>query len=221
MSVVAKGAVRGLLLDLDDTLFDERSTARQAFTAWHPARNEARAGEDIEQAFERWRFATDKHWKRHGAGEISFLDQRRERLREFLGQPLTDEQADALFEPYMQAYQGSWSLLRDATEFLQRCAALPKVIVTNGPRVMQERKLSSLALTSHFIGMVTPDDCGHAKPRPEIFHRALGLIGLPASACLMVGDDKVCDIEPAQALGMATFHVGPDGHNLLEALALL
>lgn len=221
MSVATKGTVRGLLLDLDDTLFDERSTARQAFTTWHPARNTPRAGEDIEQAFERWRQATDKHWKRHGAGEISFQDQRRERLREFLGQSLTDAQADALFEPYMQAYQSSWSLLRDTAEFLQRCAALPKVIVTNGPRAMQERKLSSLGLTAHFIGMVTPDDCGHAKPRPEIFHRALGLIGLPASACLMVGDDKVCDIEPAQALGMATFHVGPDGHNLLEALQLL
>lgn len=221
MNMPATGPVRGLLLDLDDTLFDERSTARQAFTAWHPARNAHRADEDIEQAFERWRFVTDKHWKRHGAGEISFQDQRRERLREFLGQPLSDVQADALFEPYMQAYQGSWSLLRDATEFLQRCGALPKVIVTNGPRVMQERKLSSLGLNAHFIGMVTPDDCGHAKPRPEIFHRALSLIGLPASACLMVGDDKVCDIEPAQALGMATFHVGRDGHNLLEALALL
>lgn len=216
-----KKPVRGLLLDLDDTLFDERATARRAFLAWHPARGAQRADEDVDTAFERWRLATDKHWKRHGAGEISFQDQRRERLREFLGQGLTDDQADALFEPYMQAYQSSWSLLRDATEFLQRSSALPKVIVTNGPRAMQERKLSSLGLTGHFVGMVTPDDCGHAKPRPEIFHRALALIGLPASDCLMVGDDHVCDIEPARALGMAAFHVGRDGHNLLEALALL
>ncbi|WP_374568472.1 HAD family hydrolase [Ideonella sp.] len=213
--------IRGLLLDLDDTLFDERSTAQRAFAAWQPMHGGHRHDESAEQAFQRWRLVTDKHWKRHSAGEISFLDQRRERLREFVGQALTDAQADALFEPYMQAYQSSWSLVDDAVEFLQRCAHLPKVIVTNGPRVMQERKLSSLGLNDHFVGMVTPDDCGHAKPRPEIFHRALGLIGLPASACLMVGDDHVCDIEPAHALGMAAFHIRPGTHELLGALALL
>jgi putative hydrolase of the HAD superfamily len=214
-------AVRGLLLDLDDTLFDESATARRAFATWHPTQGGPRDEKDVEHAFTRWRLITDKHWKRHSAGEISFLDQRRERLREFLGQALTEAEADALFEPYMQAYQSSGSLVGDAVEFLQRCAHLPKVIVTNGPRVMQERKLSSLGLADHFIGMVTPDDCGHSKPRPEIFHRALGLIGLPASACLMVGDDRVCDIEPAQALGMATFHIQPGVGELLGALALL
>ena len=212
--------VQALLLDLDDTLFDERGTARRAFAQWHATLGLDNP-EPLAETFARWQATTVRHWQRYADGEIGFLDQRRERLREFTGRPLPDGEADAMFEPYRLAYEANWSIVRDAAEFLQRCSHLPKVIVSNGPLPMQRRKLQAFGLDGHFIGFSTPDVCGHAKPRHEIFHHALAQVAQPASACLMIGDDWRCDIEPATALGMATFQVQPEAGNLLDALALL
>ncbi|MEK8030692.1 HAD family hydrolase [Ideonella sp. DXS29W] len=223
MSPTAPHAVRrvqAVLLDLDDTLFDERGTARRAFSQWQGALG-LDGTEPPADAFTRWQATTVRHWQRYADGEIGFLDQRRERLREFTGRPLPDSEADAMFEPYRLAYEANWSIVRDAAEFLQRCGHLPKVIVSNGPLPMQRRKLQAFGLDDHFIGFSTPDVCGHAKPRHEIFHHAMAQLRLPAAACLMIGDDWRCDIEPAAALGMATFHVRPEAGNLLDALALL
>lgn len=211
--------IRGLLIDLDDTLVDERGASEQAFAAWHTTLGSLPPEHTGDQAHALWKAITNKHWRRHAAGEISFLAQRRERVREFLRQDVSDDEADALFAPYRAAHQNAWALRSDAAAFLQRCAHLPKIIVTNGPRMLQERKLDVTGITAHFIGMVTPDDCGHAKPKPEIFHRALGLIGLAAADCMMIGDDIECDIEPAHALGMASFHVEHGVRDLHQALA--
>jgi HAD superfamily hydrolase (TIGR01509 family) len=55
--------------------------------------------------------------------------------------------------------------------------------------------------------VVTPEDCGHWKPRPEVFLAAVGRIGATPGRCIMIGDDPVRDIAPAQELGMACFLV--------------
>jgi len=217
----ASRPIRGLLLDLDDTLLDHRSAARQAFVAWRAALAGARSDETVEEAFGRWETITTRLWLRHRVGEISFLTLRRERLREFLGEPVPDARADELFAPYRLAYERHWALVPDGAEFLRRSAHLPRVIVTNGPREMQHRKLAALGLADQVVGVVTPEDCGHAKPRPEIFHRALSLLGLGPGDCMMIGDDRDCDIEPARALGMASFQVDPGGCRLLNALSEL
>jgi putative hydrolase of the HAD superfamily len=214
-------AIRGLLLDLDDTLFDHRHATRRAFAAWHACSGAGDGGETGEQALARWLAISNKHWRRLAEGEISFLELRRDRLRDFFGRSLADAEADALFEPYRQAYEQNWMLTAQAEAFLLATDHLPRVVVTNGPRAMQQRKLAVTGLSLRIQHLVTPEDCGHAKPRPEIFLHALERLGLQASECLMVSDDHRCDIAPAQALGMAAFHVDHEGRGLTDALVLL
>jgi putative hydrolase of the HAD superfamily len=139
---------------------------------------------------------------RYELGEIGFLEQRRCRVREFLGQDLCDEEADQAYLPYANAYERSWRLLPGVSAFLDRTRHLPKVIITNGDRKQQMRKVDATGLTEHIVGMVTPSDCGHWKPHPDIFLAGLAILGVSASECLMVGDDEWRDIEPARRLGM-------------------
>lgn len=210
--------IRGILIDLDDTLADDRFSTEQAVLAlWqtHATKPTTDAGE----LKARWLTITDKHWRRFRAGETSLQGQRRDRLSELFGQAFTDTQADQLFDEYLAHYERSWRLVAGATEFLAATSALPKVIVTNSEVRQATRKVGLLSIERHFRAIVTPEVAGVPKPKPEIFRHALDLLGLPASDCMMIGDSHEYDIQPAQALGMATFHVGTaPGRGLQEAL---
>jgi putative hydrolase of the HAD superfamily len=144
---------------------------------------------------------------RHELGEVSFLEQRRLRVREFLGVGFSDAEADEALVPYVSAYEASWRLIPGVVEFLDRSAHIPKVIVTNGHREQQLRKLAATKLLSHVVAVVTPDDCGYWKPRHEVFLAGALQLEATPSRCIMIGDDPVRDIAPAQELGMACFLV--------------
>lgn len=192
--------MRGILLDLDDTLLDDRNSTRVALEAFLVAHQLHKAGREEQLAA--WRAIATRHWLRYEVGEISFLEQRRCRVRDFLGRQLDDGEADEAFLPYATAYERSWKLLPGVAQFLERTRHIPKVIVTNGERGQQLDKVRATGLSEHVIGVVTPSDCGHWKPHPNIFLAALTMLDATAAECLMVGDDLVRDIEPARQLGM-------------------
>lgn len=176
--------------------------ALEAFFAAH------RLGiEDKERLLASWRSIAVRHWTRYESGEISFAEQRRCRVREFLGQALSDKEADEAFLPYLNEYERSWRLLPGARAFLERTRHIRKVIITNGDRDQQMRKIQMTGLTEHVVGVVTPSDCGHWKPHPRIFLAGLAMLGVSAPECLMIGDDELRDIEPARRLGMPHFRV--------------
>lgn len=214
--------VQAILIDLDDTLLDDRAATRHALLAFVAAHRQALPLEDEADAIARWRRIMAAHWTRHERGEISFVEQRRARVRDFLALELNDSAADAAFEPYRLAYESAWSPVPECAEFVRRTALLPKVIVTNGDRSQQLRKIEATGLAEHFLGVVTPEDCGQWKPNPMMFSAALAKLNVDPSACLMIGDDPVRDIEPARRLGMRTFCVatGHPDRSLLHALAM-
>jgi putative hydrolase of the HAD superfamily len=197
--------MRGMLLDLDDTLIDDRGATRVGLEAFLGAHDFDQAGRD--KHLVTWRAIAARHWLRYEAGEISYLEQRRCRVRDFLGRDLSDKEVDEAFLPYANAYERSWRLIPGVAAFLERTNHVPKVIVTNGERNQQLRKINATRLLEHVVGVVTPSDCGHWKPHPNIFLAGLAMLGVAAAECLMVGDDVVRDIEPARKLGMSCFTV--------------
>jgi len=69
---------------------------------------------------------------------------------------------------------------------------------------LKRRRIDELKLTPCFDVIVTSDDVGENKPSLAGFHFVLEKLGLPASACLMVGDHPEFDLAPAKRLGMWT-----------------
>lgn len=199
-------AVRALLLDLDDTLIDDRKAMAAAVLQLRAQLGLA-PSEDNDGVAARWDSIGRALWVRCAAGEISFAEQRRVRLRETFGIALSDPQADALFDEYLRFYALHWELLPGATEFLAATAHLPRALVTNGHRAQVHKKLQALGLAHHFQIVVTPDDCGAKKPDPRIFLHALEHLSVQPQHTLMVGDNAASDIAPAVALGMQVFHV--------------
>jgi HAD superfamily hydrolase (TIGR01549 family) len=201
----------GLLIDLDDTLLDDRGAMAAAVLEFREKHDLVRHVADRALAA-RWDEVGRSLWQKLSPGEVTFEEQRRVRLREVFSLDLPDENADALFADYLRFYERNWSLLPGAMEFLAGTSHLPKVVVTNGRRRQAQQKLELCGVASEFKALVTPDDCGARKPDPKIFVHALNVLGLEASAVMMVGDNFESDIRPALALGMKVFHV-----NHLEA----
>ncbi|WP_434630658.1 HAD family hydrolase [Chromobacterium sp. CV08] len=204
--------IKALLLDLDDTLFDDGHATLQAFSVFIGP-HAARFSESEAELFARWRACVDRHWRRFEAGELTMAQQRHERLRDFLGLPhIAEDEAARLFQPYMDAYRSNRRLTPGAAAFLDATAHLIRIVVSNGGTEQQRAKLAHLGIAHHFRHVVTIDDAGAAKPDPRIFRHALALENLAPEHCLMVGDDLERDIAPARRLGMAVCHVSHGRH---------
>jgi FMN hydrolase / 5-amino-6-(5-phospho-D-ribitylamino)uracil phosphatase len=68
--------------------------------------------------------------------------------------------------------------------------------------VAQDKLLAKDGLLEFFSATIYSVDVGHAKPRAEIFHRALERLGVSAGEALHVGDIERTDVEGALAVGM-------------------
>lgn len=201
--------VRAILLDLDGTLLDDRAATAGGFRALFQAYADAIPQSDEAAALVRWRELVDEYWPRFESGELSFDEQRRQRVQSLFGRQLSDAETDRAVRVYVAGYEAYWRPLPGVVAFLERARHIPKAIVTNGERKSQLRKIAALGVSEHVAGIVTPGDCGHWKPSPEIFRAAFELLSVSANECLMIGDDPVRDIEPAARLGMRSVHVPP------------
>lgn len=108
-----------------------------------------------------------------------------------------------------------FTLYEDALPVLAdlRAHSIKIGLVSNGSRDLDE-----------FVGHHALEvDCavgsrafGRTKPHPQIFRRALELLGVEARETAMVGDSYEDDIEGARALGMQAFLLDRDGLRLDE-----
>ncbi|HOT91291.1 MAG TPA: pyrimidine 5'-nucleotidase [Anaerolineae bacterium] len=86
----------------------------------------------------------------------------------------------------------------------------PKAVFTNSIADWAERILRQLGIRHHFTHIIDVRAVDYqSKPHPHAFARALEILGMPASACVMV-DDQVSYLRGAAAAGMCTVLVHPD-----------
>jgi 2-haloacid dehalogenase/putative hydrolase of the HAD superfamily len=99
-------------------------------------------------------------------------------------------------------------LLDDARDLLSR-VDLPVCIVSNIDRADLEAALDHHGL--EFEHVVTSDDVRSYKPRPEMFERAMALLGVGADAVLHAGDSLGSDVAGANAVGVPVAWVNRAG----------
>lgn len=209
--------IKALLLDLDGTLLDDRSAMAAATAALYEAHRNVLSDRSLDEFAVRWRELSSRHWQRYVAGELDFSGQQRERVREALGRPLSDAEADAAFASHLTAYENAWRCYDDVADFLSRTKMLPKIALTNGQRQQQRYKMERTGLLADVPDLVTPEDAGAWKPEPGIFHYALRQLGVTPEETMMIGDDHARDILPAEVLGLKSFWVRRDKNGLLDA----
>lgn len=105
-------------------------------------------------------------------------------------------------------------------------------VITNGPSILQNRKLDVCGLRPYLdIAVVSGDEWVH-KPDPEIFRRTAARLGVACTSCVYVGDHPVNDIQGAACAGMRPIYINaydkdvhPEGvteiHTLSEILDVL
>lgn len=113
----------------------------------------------------------------------------------------------------------------DAREYLApnpRLAAalrripLRRVVFTNGTAAHAERVLDALGIASLFERIIDVVDVGYvSKPAPTAYMRALAILGVEASACIMV-EDSPRNLAPARDLGMTTVLVSDEPHAVAD-----
>lgn len=194
-----------VLFDLDGTLIDHESAVGDALRAWLPTLGVRPTAAVVEL----WHEVQERHLVAWRERAISFAEQRRRRLREFLpavGVPFEEPALDAIFQGYLRSYEDAWRPFDDVGETLA-ALAVPVAILTNGDRGQQLDKVRRTGLAGRFEAVWTPSDLGVAKPDPAAFRLVCERWGKDPAGVLSVGDRADLDVVPARAAGLRAVRI--------------
>lgn len=206
--------VLAVVFDLDGVLFDHVGSARRGVASWL-------SGLDVsvtDELVQAWFDTEERHIVSWREGHISWAEQRRRRLRDFLplaGLAVGDDDAlDQLFtRGYLPAYEREWSAFSDVPAGLQqvRGLGLPTGVLTNGAEAQQLAKLARLGLLETIGPVLTAEALGVAKPEPSAFLRTCERMAVRPDEVLYVGDDWKLDVRAGRAAGLQTVLIDPGG----------
>ncbi|MFG2383336.1 HAD family hydrolase [Streptomyces avermitilis] len=212
--------IRAVVWDIDDTIFDYAAADRAGMREHLAAEGLLDGYESVEQALARWREVTAQQWLRFSAGETDWEGQRRERVRVFLGRPLTDTEADDWFQRYVAYYEAAWALFPDVLPVLDALATSHRhAVLSNSSLHVQDRKLRVLGVHNRFEAVLCAAELGFSKPAAEAFHAACDALGLPPHQVAYVGDHPEIDGRGAAEAGLLSVWIDRDGAHTATAVA--
>ncbi|MFG2363597.1 HAD family hydrolase [Streptomyces mirabilis] len=204
-------SIDAVVWDIDDTIFDYTAADRAGMRN-HLAAEGLLGGASVEQALARWREVTDAQWARFAAGETDWQGQRRERVRVFLGEPLSDTEADAWFDRYITHYESAWSLFPDVLPVLDSLVDSHRhAVLSNSSLLAQDRKLRVLGVHDRFEAILCAAELGVSKPAAAAFHAACEALELPPHRVAYVGDHPEIDGRGAAEAGLLSVWIDRDG----------
>ncbi|CAL9294784.1 HAD family hydrolase [Streptomyces olindensis] len=205
-------SIQAVVWDVDDTLFDYTTADRLGMRAHLAAEGLLDDHGTVEQALARWREITELQWARFAAGEATFEDQRRDRVRVFLGQELTDAEADAWFQRYIAHYEAVWTLFPDVLPVLDALAASHRhAVLSNSSLHVQDRKLRALGVHDRFEAILCAAELGVSKPEAGAFHAVCETLALAPHQVAYVGDHPEIDGRGAAEAGLLSVWIDRGG----------
>ncbi|MCG7311123.1 HAD family hydrolase [Brachybacterium sp. ACRRE] len=222
-----------MILDLDDTLFDHRASARAGLA--HLV--EELGGSPSEEIADAWEATAADLMARRREGELDRVEYRRERVRRLVDELRLDDrrlddarqldgprragdahrlvaaECDALYDRFLALYEQEWRAFGDALPTLRALADLriPVAVLTNGPERRQQKKMRDLGLRDLVVGVWTSERIGAAKPDPASYLTVCAALGLEPADALHVGDNPEHDLRGAQEAGLRALHLDRRG----------
>jgi putative hydrolase of the HAD superfamily len=191
-----------IFFDVDDTLIDHSTAEREAALLFYRRFRDHLKGLDDASFCMRWHAAAERHFAAYNAGECSYQEQRRRRIREFLGPALSDQAADELFTVYLVNYEASLAPFPDALPCLDALRERQLGIISNNGSDATWHKLERMRLADRFAVVVTPDTIGVSKPDRRIFEAACARLDVSPSGAAFVGDKLTTDARAAADAGL-------------------
>lgn len=241
--------VKSVLFDLDDTLVVDEAVSHEALVETaerarqrHGAEPERFLRDSSRHAKALW-LAGPSHpyckaigisayeclWGKF-EGESDDLRQLREWSRTFRDQvfdsALRDQMIESpegshdLSEAFAAARRRLQRLMPDAREVLARLGAEYSLgMLTNGAPDLQREKIAASGLGGFFKAVAVSGEHGIGKPRPDIFHRLTGELGIEPAQAVMVGNSLERDIAGARNAGIVSVWIkvsGSEEHAAVE-----
>jgi HAD superfamily hydrolase (TIGR01549 family) len=208
------GTVHAVLLDLDDTLFDHRHSARTALQAVHRG-HDCFSGVPFDRFEQAHAGFLEELHAQVLAGRIPLDDARVERFRRLFtiaGMNAGDAPAQEAAAAYREHYQAARRAVAGALTLLPALRQRARVgIVSNNLLDEQQEKLRHCGLGAHVDALIVSEEAGVAKPDPAIFHLALRRLGATATQAVMIGDSWAADVLGARSAGMRAIWFNPLG----------
>lgn len=209
MTLPAIGDLDALLLDLDDTILDDRSSIAHCWSAVHDlilAEDPGLVGVPLAATIAE---VTEWFWSdpdREREGRLDLPRARRAmltRVLDQLGRP-NPQLADQATRLYGELREETYRLADGALDALIRLrAALPRLaLVTNGAAEPQRGKIERFALAGYFDHIQVEGEFGLGKPERAVYLHVATSLGAAPERCLMVGDSFRSDVLGALDAGM-------------------
>lgn len=198
--------VTTVILDVDDTLYDQHLPFKQALldTFAYPFKET-----DIETLYLLSRKYSDDVFEDEQSGKITTEDLQVYRITEsmkHLGQEITKKEALSFQERYV-TYQNQITLIPEVKDLLEYLTAkdVTLAILTNGNADHQQMKITQLGMnqwvkpTHQFISGALP----FQKPDKRVFDHIVDTLNLNKDTTFYVGDAYVNDVLGANSAGLS------------------
>jgi HAD superfamily hydrolase (TIGR01509 family) len=221
-----------VLVDLDDTLFDQGRAVLGGLDAV-TARFAALGALPVERLLHTHDTWLDRLHVSVLRGELPVDEARRIRLGRLLaeaGLRPTESDLDLAVTEYRRGYVEAWCAIDGAAALLERLRRDARVaIVSNNTRDEQIGKLRACGLDRLVDALIVWEDVRIPKPDPAMFRTALERLGpgMRAEAAVVVGDSWSADVLGATAAGMRAVWLNrrgvacPDATLAIEIRALV
>lgn len=180
-----------LIIDLDDTLFEERDYVMSGFRAVAAFLEQER---DLPADYSLP--CMQAFFELEGRGKVFDRVIERFDVRNPEGLVQACVEAYRSHRPDIELYDGAAGALAALEQ------EFPLALVTNGLPEMQQRKVDALEVSPFFRSIIYCDALGAPKPSPKGVQEALNSLGVAAGDALMIGDNPETDGAAAAAAGV-------------------
>lgn len=200
--MIIKEHITDVFFDLDHTIYDFDKNSALTFQAIF-TEMELIGVDDFMMHF---KTINDSYWERFSKEEISRDFLRYGRLKDTfdaINVKINDDHIYYIADEFIGKLPNHNHVFKGAYETLDVLKNNYRLhIITNGPDLVQEKKMKNANLTAYFQTITNSELAGVKKPHPGIFQHALTTANTKAENSLMIGDNINADVHGALNVGM-------------------
>jgi len=208
---VVNSTFEGMILDLDNTLFDFRRSQNKALLHTLGIKSTDKNAEKILTLFHS---INRKVWTEFEKGTLSSEQLKLKRSRLFLQELNLNDNPEAFSKAYLAYFASIPYLFSHAKATLSYLSNLiPLVLGTNGFSTTQRERIDRTDIKKYVKSIIISEEIGIQKPAALFFDYCIKALQVNRENILFVGDSPSADIRGAHNAGIHTCWINSDNIN--------